>query len=188
MRIEWNPAKASSAATGYILDELATFLPETQDELRSKAYVTRIDLAVDVPGISSRDLAAQRTSHPKKAEVFINADRVNPSRAGTRGLTAAASFAEQSPFAEILVAGHADRSGGEAYNARLAQLRAETVATALRGHGIPAERIRVTQYGETAPAVPTDDDVYEALNRRVEITFKPSDRAVARAGLQRMAD
>ena len=68
--VEFNPAKASEVAPPYVFDELAAFLPETRDELFEKAYVTRFDLAVDVPGIRCRDLAAQRTSHHKNAEVI----------------------------------------------------------------------------------------------------------------------
>jgi outer membrane protein OmpA-like peptidoglycan-associated protein len=123
----------------------------------------------------------------KQFLVYFGTDKMNTSRTGSE-LTAAISFAEQNPFAEIVVAGHTDRSGDEAYNTYLAQQRAEAVATALREQGIPAERIRVTQYGETAPAVPTADGVQEALNRRVEITVTPSDHAVVQAGRQRVAD
>jgi hypothetical protein len=89
VRIEWNPAKASAVALAYILHELAAFLPETQDELLPRAYVTRIDLAVDVPGISCRDLAAQRASHHKNAEVHVGASgHVNSIRIGARGSSA----------------------------------------------------------------------------------------------------
>lgn len=89
LRIEWNPAKAGPAATTYILQELTAFLPDTTSELLSNAYVTRLDLAVDVPAISCRHLAAQRTSHHKNAEVFVGAGgHVNSIRIGARGSSA----------------------------------------------------------------------------------------------------
>ena len=46
-------------------------------------------IAVAVPGISSHDLAAQRTSHHKNAEVFVGANgEVDSLRIGTRGSSA----------------------------------------------------------------------------------------------------
>jgi hypothetical protein len=87
VRVEWNPAKAGSSATAYLLDDLATFLPHTN--LMAEAYVTRIDLAVDVPGIRCAQLAAQRTSNHKNAQVFVGAKgEVNSIRIGARGSSA----------------------------------------------------------------------------------------------------
>jgi hypothetical protein len=71
VRVEWNPAKAGSLATAFLLDDLKAFLPDS--DLMDNAYVTRIDLAVDVPGIRCAHLAAQRISNHKKAEVYVNA-------------------------------------------------------------------------------------------------------------------
>jgi hypothetical protein len=71
VRVEWNSAKAGSLATAFLLDDLKLFLPDSN--LMANAYVTRIDLAVDVPGIRCAQLAAQRNSNHKKAQVFVNA-------------------------------------------------------------------------------------------------------------------
>ena len=38
--------------------------------------------------------------------------------------------------------------------------------------GIPAEQIRAAGRGERAPLVPTEDEVAEPRNRRVEITVR----------------
>lgn len=86
VRIEWNPAKAGPAATPYIFNQLAAFLPETADELRSRAYVSRIDLAVDTSAIRCRHLVAQRTAHHKNAVVYVGADgHVSSIEVGARG-------------------------------------------------------------------------------------------------------
>ena len=71
----------------------------------------------------------------------------------------------------IVVAGHADRSGSEAYNLGLSERRAISVADALSARGIPASTITIEALGETLPRVPTDDGVREPQNRRVEIVF-----------------
>jgi OmpA-OmpF porin, OOP family len=73
--------------------------------------------------------------------------------------------------ARIVIAGHADRSGPEAYNQALSQRRAQNVAQALGQRGIPSSTMRVEAHGETQPRVPTADGVREPQNRRVEIIF-----------------
>ncbi|MGI9294737.1 MAG: OmpA family protein [Pseudomonadales bacterium] len=72
-------------------------------------------------------------------------------------------------IASIAVVGHADRAGSEAYNAGLAGQRADTVASAFQVCGLLPEQTEVTQQGETAPAVETDDGAREPRNRRVEL-------------------
>jgi outer membrane protein OmpA-like peptidoglycan-associated protein len=70
---------------------------------------------------------------------------------------------------QVNVDGHADRAGTEAYNQGLSQRRADNVAKRLIAGGIEASRVTIEAFGETQPAVPTDDGVREPANRRVEI-------------------
>lgn len=72
----------------------------------------------------------------------------------------------------VMVTGHTDTSGADAYNEALALDRATVVADALKASGVNARSIRVTANGENATAVSTGDEVREARNRRVEISFK----------------
>ena len=74
--------------------------------------------------------------------------------------------------ARVSVAGHADRSGGEAYNMGLSERRARVAAAELVARGVPAEVIAVEWFGETRPRVPTADGVREAQNRRIEVLFE----------------
>jgi len=70
----------------------------------------------------------------------------------------------------LVIAGHADRSGPEAYNVGLSERRARNVARALSERGVPEDSMNLEWYGETRPRVPTADGVREPQNRRVEIT------------------
>lgn len=72
---------------------------------------------------------------------------------------------------EIVLNGHADRSGSVEYNLKLSQNRAEAVKTALIERGIPADRIQYFAFGESDPRIPTPDNTPERANRRVEIFF-----------------
>ena len=81
-----------------------------------------------------------------------------------------ADFALGKPV-RIVIAGHADRSGSEAYNQALSERRARNVAQALGQRGVPASTMTLEAYGEIRPRVPTADGVREPQNRRVEIVF-----------------
>jgi outer membrane protein OmpA-like peptidoglycan-associated protein len=76
------------------------------------------------------------------------------------------------PAPEIVVVGHTDRVGSVAYNDALSLRRAGRVRDQLVQIGIPGEQILVAGRGEREPRVPTEDEVAEPLNRRVEITVR----------------
>lgn len=82
---------------------------------------------------------------------------------------AVADKAERLPDAAIVVVGHTDRRGTDAYNLDLSLRRAEAVRDALIGRGVVSDRIQSIGRGEWDPAVPTADGVKEPANRRVEI-------------------
>lgn len=73
--------------------------------------------------------------------------------------------------ASIVLAGHADASGPEAYNSGLSQRRADAVRDRLAALGLPANAIATESYGESRLMVVTPDGVPEPQNRRVEIVF-----------------
>jgi len=71
----------------------------------------------------------------------------------------------------IALAGHADKSGADAYNVALSQRRADAVKAYLAGKGVGADAIATEAFGEGRPLVDTADGVREPQNRRVEISF-----------------
>jgi outer membrane protein OmpA-like peptidoglycan-associated protein len=75
--------------------------------------------------------------------------------------------------AELVVIGHTDRVGNAQANDELSLQRAERVKAEFVAQGIAsAERIRAAGRGEREPLVPTENDVDEPLNRRVEINVR----------------
>lgn len=71
----------------------------------------------------------------------------------------------------VQLAGHADKSGKDAYNVALSQRRADAVKAYLATKGVPDGSIATEAFGESRPLVDTADGVREPQNRRVEITF-----------------
>jgi len=69
----------------------------------------------------------------------------------------------------IIVSGHSDTSGSEEMNFKLSKKRAFKIRNILIENGISPTLIEVTSHGETMLLVQTEDNVKEALNRRVEV-------------------
>lgn len=69
--------------------------------------------------------------------------------------------------AEVVLNGHADKSGGDEYNLALSQKRAEAVKAYLIKAGIPSNVIKIFAFGETDPK--TASPAREKSNRRVEV-------------------
>ena len=88
-------------------------------------------------------------------------------------VTEAANYARNGNAARVVVVGHADTSGSQAYNVRLSERRAKAVADALVGAGVNQTSLSVDWKGETMPAVATGDGVKEPLNRRSTIDIAP---------------
>ena len=76
------------------------------------------------------------------------------------------------PVPDVLVIGHTDKVGTDAYNDNLSRQRAEVVRKALADRGVAAENIVLVGRGKREPMVPTADGVAEPRNRRVEILVR----------------
>ncbi len=76
--------------------------------------------------------------------------------------------AEMNKFGKdtVVVVGHTDSVGTDAYNMGLGQRRADSVASYMKAAGIDAGRIATKSMGESDPAVPNDTRENRALNRR----------------------
>jgi OOP family OmpA-OmpF porin len=69
----------------------------------------------------------------------------------------------------VLVKGHTDSVGSEAFNQQLSQRRADSVAAFLVSQGVAADKIHTEGHGEGQPVADNATDEGRAQNRRVEI-------------------
>lgn len=76
------------------------------------------------------------------------------------------------PAPELIVIGHTDTMGTDAYNDRLSLERARGVVAFLRRHGVTAKRVEAIGRGKRDQAVKTRNSVASKANRRVEITIR----------------
>ena len=78
----------------------------------------------------------------------------------------------------VLVTGHTDRLGTDAYNQKLSERRADAVRDYLVSKGIDKAKIETIGMGEKQPVVQCDQKNFKALveclapNRRVEVQAK----------------
>lgn len=84
---------------------------------------------------------------------------------------AARTFRDGNPFV-MIVSGLADTVGSPDDNLALSVKRASSVARALAERGIPFERLQILGRGNSDLDVRTDDDIAEAGNRVVEISWR----------------
>ena len=79
---------------------------------------------------------------------------------------------KQRPLPDIVVIGHTDTVGTDEFNDRLSLARARRLREMLVFLGIPAERIEAAGRGKRELLVPTEENVSEPRNRRVEINVR----------------
>jgi len=81
-----------------------------------------------------------------------------------------ANYLETNDY-DVLIEGHCDESGTNAYNLVLGQKRAEAVKEFMNHLGINQERIQVTSYGEERPLCQTADEACNQINRRAQFVL-----------------
>jgi OOP family OmpA-OmpF porin len=77
------------------------------------------------------------------------------------------------PEIRIVIGGHTDSAGTEAYNAKLSHRRAEATKRYFVEAGIDPGRLETEGFGESEPIASNESDAGRARNRRVELTPIP---------------
>ncbi|MBU1371016.1 MAG: OmpA family protein [Bacteroidetes bacterium] len=85
------------------------------------------------------------------------------------GLHNLEQFLSQNPGLKVRIEGHTDNSGGDSFNQKLSQDRAQAVAGFLTDRGIDPKRIEVAGFGSNRPIASNETDKGRAKNRRVEL-------------------
>lgn len=81
------------------------------------------------------------------------------------------TFLNRNESTRLVIEGHTDSVGSDAYNSELSRRRAQAVADALISKGIPSTRFEVLGRGEGFPVAGNDTAAGRQQNRRVEIVF-----------------
>lgn len=109
---------------------------------------------------------------PVAGIVFFEWDSAIPPADSSQILDSVVSNIASCGWQGLIVTGHTDRSGSDAYNDRLSVERATAVAGVLENSGISRSQLIVSGRGETETKVPTLDGERNPTNRRVEVTVQ----------------
>lgn len=79
------------------------------------------------------------------------------------------------PDTNLIIEGHTDSTGPEAFNQQLSERRAESVSSLLRTYGVTTGRLTAIGYGEMRPVATNETEAGRRLNRRVEVLIYAND-------------
>lgn len=91
-----------------------------------------------------------------------------------------ADFLDENEDFRVIVEGHTDSRGSDAYNEQLSQRRAEAVAQALAIRNVSNDRVHAIGRGEGYPVASNETPAGRQQNRRVEIVFSDASGRFAR--------
>jgi len=175
-------------------NERIILLPEqdgrpTAVVVKQGAREVRLDQPYAATELTYADPWAYRASDAEVQATFKDALAAQPSRAehftlyfieNSQELTQDSKtdfervFAElkQRKVVDVVVVGHTDAVGTDAFNDELARKRADAIRSALISRGVAATDVVAIGRGKRELLIPTPDGVAEPKNRRVEIVVR----------------
>ncbi|HJP86951.1 MAG TPA: OmpA family protein [Gemmatimonadaceae bacterium] len=147
---------AAGAVIGHQMDQQAK---ELQQNIPG-ATITRVGEGIAV-------------SFPSGILFPFNSTEILPD--GKTNLQQLASSLDKYPNSDILIVGHTDSVGTDAYNMDLSQRRAQAASAYLQSLGVPASRLQTAGRGESEPIASNDTEEGRQRNRRVEIAIYASE-------------
>jgi len=105
-------------------------------------------------------------------DVFFQFDSWTLTQEGKQTLERTLGWFEQDPSSNLIIEGHADQRGTQAYNMVLAKKRAVAVQDYLSQLGVSHSRLAVISYGKDRPFCQDATEVCYQLNRRGHLIVK----------------
>jgi peptidoglycan-associated lipoprotein len=109
---------------------------------------------------------------PQLRDVFFDFDRYEIKPEAARTLDANIDWLKSNATAPVLIEGHCDERGTNAYNLALGERRARATRDYLVARGVAADRIVTIGYGEERPACTERNEACWARNRRAHFLTK----------------
>ena len=107
--------------------------------------------------------------------ILFDFDSANLRPEARENLSTLAASLQEYPQTDVLIIGHTDSKGTDAYNQGLSERRAGSAADYLIARGIPGDRISTMGKGESEPVADNETEAGRQENRRVEIAIYASD-------------
>jgi outer membrane protein OmpA-like peptidoglycan-associated protein len=104
-------------------------------------------------------------------DVLFDSGQATPKPGAHLTLDRLAQYLRDHPDTRIMIEGHTDSRGSDAYNDALSERRAAAVESALEGRGVSADAMRAVGRDKAYPVATNDTSAGRQQNRRVEIVF-----------------
>jgi outer membrane protein OmpA-like peptidoglycan-associated protein len=163
-------AVVGGAAGGYIGNRMDKQAKRIEEEIPG-AEVTRVGEGINV-------------TFTEDAGVYFDTNKSNVKGTSATTLDKLAGIFKEYPNSNILVEGHTDSAGSDAYNMSLSEQRAQSVTKYLIGKGIDSSRFTTKWYGENQPKGDNATTEGKAANRRVELAIVASEELKQEAAKQ----
>jgi outer membrane protein OmpA-like peptidoglycan-associated protein len=155
------------AAGAYIGDRMDKQAQRIEEEIPG-AEVERVGEGINV-------------TFDETSGVYFATDKYNIEGQSREALNKLAGIFKEYPNTNILVEGHTDSTGSDAYNLTLSKNRAQAVTNFLVNEGISSGRIETKWYGESQPKYDNSTVEGRAKNRRVELAIVANEELIEEA-------
>ncbi|CAM3359204.1 OmpA family protein [Pseudomonas fluorescens] len=148
----------------------------------------RTQVQLDVRTQQLKALQAMKAKQTPRGEVVTFGDvlfdtgKANLKPGNQRNVQQLADFLVSNPERKVLIEGFTDSVGADAFNQRLSDQRAQSVAFALQRLGVDMSRITTKGYGKQYPIADDSSAQSLQLNRRVEVIISNAESAVDSRG------
>jgi OmpA-OmpF porin, OOP family len=122
-----------------------------------------------------RELAALQAKQTDRGlvltlgDVLFETGKADLRPGALRNLYPLVTFLQKYPERRVLIEGHTDSVGSEAYNLELSERRADAVRDFLLQNGVKAAQLTARGYGKASPVASNDTAEGRQQNRRVEL-------------------
>jgi outer membrane protein OmpA-like peptidoglycan-associated protein len=200
--VAYAPEKLQDAEQSLTRTETAFDAAAPQVELDHLAYLTarraaiaaamadeRVALTeIEELGQESAELQVQQTERGlvvTLGDILFDVGQATLNPGGELQVARLAEVLHQMPERNLLIEGHTDSAGSDAYNDDLSQRRADAVEDLLIIQGIEPTRVVTRGYGERLPVATNDTAAGRQQNRRVEVVIlNPGEVDAPRTALQ----
>ena len=154
-------------------DLLRIELEKKRERLIAKALTPRIEVTPPKPKVVQEPPQIVRDLNEGKVlrlyAIRFDFDKATLRPEATQTIRQITEALNNDHTLNIIIEGHTDTQGEDAYNHRLSQCRAQAVVDALIRNGIASNRLTPVGMGETRSLNPNDTSSNRQLNRRVEV-------------------
>lgn len=161
-------ALIGAAAGGALGAGVGAYMDKQEAEFREKLAAEQRAHEIEVERLKNENLKITMNS---EVSFDFNSAAINPGFKGT--LDKVNDILARYTRTSVHVVGHTDNIGSEAYNQKLSEDRAKSVAWYMQDGGVAAQRISTEGRGEMQPRATNATEAGRQLNRRVEILIIP---------------